>query len=132
MRRNREVEDGMGFKGHAPPRSRTPKKKVAKRPRKPKQSEKTLHYLCQQWIVKSGWWDKLLIFHVPNERRGGPGAGAHFKRMGVRPGVADYLLFGARRDAAVELKDEDGGESPDQLKFQTQWEAAGKLYFVVR
>ena len=87
--------------------------------------------LCQQWLVKSGWWGRLLIFHVPNERRGGFGAQVHFKRLGVRPGVADYLVFGAR-DAAIELKDEDGKQRPDQERFQRQWEAAGKLYTVIR
>lgn len=95
------------------------------------QSERCLHMHCQQWLVKSGWWDKLLIFHVPNERRGGIGTVLHFKRLGVRPGVADYLVFGCR-DAAIELKDYEGEQSEDQKKFQRRWEAAGKLYFVVR
>jgi hypothetical protein len=112
-------------------RAKAPKKKAAKRPHKPGQSEKTLHMLCQQWLVKSGWWGKLLIFHVPNERRGGIGAIMHFRRLGVRPGVADYLIFNSR-DAAIELKDKDGVQSEDQEKFQRQWESAGKLYFVVR
>jgi len=97
------------------------------------QSEKCLHYLCQQFLVESGVWNKLLIFHVPNERRGGVGTGVHFKRMGVRPGVADYLVFGdAINDVAIELKDEDGKQNEAQKEFQRQWEAAGKTYFVVR
>ena len=95
-------------------------------------SEKALHYNCQQWLVQSGYWDRLLIFHVPNERRGSIGAGIHFKRLGVRPGIADYLIFGAGRDAAIELKDEDGKQSIAQKKFQNQWEMTGKRYFIVR
>src|SRR5580765_4515422 len=70
-----------------------------------KTSEKELHLKAQQWLEKSGWWHKLLIFHVPNERRGDFGAMMHFKRLGVRPGVADYLVFGARQDTAIELKE---------------------------
>jgi len=97
-----------------------------------KQSERTLHMLCQQWLVKSGLWDKLLIFHVPNERRGDLGTGVYFKRLGVRPGVADYLLFGNSRDVAIELKDRDGKQSNAQKEFQRRWEAAEKLYFIVR
>jgi hypothetical protein len=97
-----------------------------------KQSEKCLQYLCQQFLVESGLWRRLLIFHVPNERRGGVGAGIHFKRMGVRPGVADYLVFGGMRDAAIELKDEDGKQNEAQKEFQRRWEATGKVYFVVR
>lgn len=105
---------------------------VKRAPKPAKQSERTLHMLAQQWLEKSGWWAKLLIFHVPNERRGGIGTVMHFKRLGVRPGVADYLLFGLGRDAAIELKDDDGELSTSQLVFQGRWEAAGKLYFVVR
>ena len=56
----------------------------------------------------------------------------HFKRMGVRPGVADYLMFGAGIAVAIELKDEDGTQDPAQIKFQRQWEAAGNQYHVVR
>lgn len=97
-----------------------------------KQSERALHMLCQQWLQKSGWWDDLLIFHVPNERRGGIGTVVHFKRLGVRPGVADYLLFGCGRDAAIELKDAGGVPSDNQVKFRVKWEQTGKLYFVVR
>jgi hypothetical protein len=93
--------------------------------------EKTLHYHCQQWLEKSGWWHKLLIFHVPNERRGDFGTMMHFKRLGVRPGVADYLVFGARQDTAIELKEGKGYQSDSQTKFQRQWEAQDKLYFVV-
>jgi hypothetical protein len=101
-----------------------------KQPRK--SAEKTLQYLCQQWLKKSGYWDRLLIFHVPNERRGGIGAGIHFKRMGVLPGVADYLVFGGTRDIAIEIKDEDGKQNENQKEFQRRWEATGKLYCIVR
>jgi hypothetical protein len=101
-------------------------------PKPTKQSERTLHFLCQQWVVKSGYWNKLLIFHVPNERRGSAGTGMHFKRMGVRPGVADYLVFNGVRDVAIELKDEDGKQSDTQKEFQRHWEKIGKTYFIVR
>lgn len=112
-------------------------RKPVKRTAEPtKQSERTLHMLAQQWLEKSSWWTKLLIFHVPNERRGGVGTVMHFKRLGVRPGVADYLVFGTKgrpfSDAAIELKDEDGEQSESQVAFQQWWESSGKLYFVVR
>lgn len=88
---------------------------------------------CQQWLEKSGIWNRLLIFHVANERKGAIGAIMHFKRMGVLPGVADYLAFppgGA--DTAIELKDENGEQEKSQEKFQRRWEATGKRYVVVR
>lgn len=109
-----------------------PKKSPKHAPKPAKQSETCFHMHCQQWLEKSGWWDKLLIFHVANERRGSIGAIMHFKRLGVRKGVADYLLFGLSRDAAIELKDNEGKQDKDQEKFERQWTACGKAYFVVR
>jgi hypothetical protein len=96
-----------------------------------KVSERELHFHCQQWLEKSGIWDRHLIFHVPNERRGGIGAIMHFKRMGVRPGVADYLVF-TRRPAAIEIKDDKSKQRKGQEEFQRYWECQGYLYFVVR
>lgn len=63
---------------------------------------------------------------------GNVGAAMHFKRMGVLPGVADYLAFPSGRSAAIELKDDEGKQSIDQIKFQKRWEDAGNLYFLVR
>jgi hypothetical protein len=96
-----------------------------------KVSEQELQFHCQQWLQKSGIWDRHLIFHVPNERRGGIGAIMHFKRMGVRPGVADWLMF-TNRNAAIEIKDDKGKQRKGQEKFQRDWESLGHLYFVVR
>lgn len=94
--------------------------------------EKELHMKAQLWLEKSGLWKKLLIFHVPNERLGGIGTVMHFKRLGVRPGVADYLAFATGRQIAIELKDEKGEQNEDQKTFQRQWEAAGNEYYLVR
>jgi hypothetical protein len=96
-----------------------------------KVSERETHFHCQQWLEKSGIWSRHLIFHVPNERRGDIGAIMHFKRMGVRPGVADYLMF-TNRNAAIEIKDDKGKQRKGQEKFQRDWESLGHLYFVVR
>lgn len=56
----------------------------------------------------------------------------HFKRMGVRKGVADWLLFLPGRSVAIELKDEDGDQDAEQIVFQRQWEACGNAYFLCR
>jgi hypothetical protein len=83
-------------------------------------------------LDKSGLWSRLLIFHVANERKGSIGAAMHFKRMGVRPGVADWLAFVPGRSIAIELKDDDGVQNNFQIRFQRQWEAAGNVYLIVR
>lgn len=56
----------------------------------------------------------------------------HFKRLGVRDGVADYLVILPRRNVAIELKDEDGEQSKGQEQFERQWKACGNVYVVVR
>lgn len=105
----------------------SPKKRA-----KPKSKEKGLQYLCQQWLQKSGILQRLLIFHVPNERIGSIGAIMHFKRMGVMAGVADYLAFPVGRSVAIELKDEGENPRATQQTFQQRWESAGNSYFVAR
>ena len=107
------------------------RKKTAVRPESV--SETCLHKHCQQWLEQSGIWNRLLIFHVPNERKGSIGAIMHFKRMGVRSGVADYLAFPTYgTKAAIELKDENGEQREDQEKFQAKWERTGGIYYTVR
>jgi hypothetical protein len=95
-------------------------------------SEREVHMKCRQWLDKSGLWSRLLIFHVANERKGGFGTQMHFKRMGVRPGVADWLVFIPGRAVAIELKDDEGEQDADQERFQRQWEAVGNTYLIVR
>lgn len=108
-------------------------KKPAKKVRKTVANDETcLQMHCKQWLDKSGLWRRLLIFHVANERKGSIGAVMHFKRMGVRPGVADWLAFVPGHAVAIELKDDKGELNADQERFQSQWEACGNLYFVVR
>ena len=93
-------------------------------------SEKCLHLLCWQWVSRAR--PDLLIFHVPNERKGGIGTALHFQRMGVLPGVADFLVFTAGRRVAIELKDEDGKQRQSQVLFQVRWEREGGTYLIVR
>lgn len=117
---------------------KSPAKKAPKRPAKPVQrvpgtlKETGLQMHCKQWLDKSGLWGRLLIFHVANERKGGFGVHMHFKRMGVRKGVADWLVFVPGRAAAIELKDADGDQDAEQEAFQRKWEACGNSYFICR
>lgn len=114
------------------PRPKKPAKAAAKK--KPRKNpERGLQYRCQQWLEQTGLLARLLIFHVPNERIGGVGAIVHFKRMGVMPGVADYLAFlNGGRAVAIELKHGDGDQRASQEKFQRMWERRGNTYFLCR
>ena len=109
------------------------RKKPVKRVRKTVENDETcLQKHQKQWLDKTGLWSRLLIFHVANERKGSIGAAMHFKRMGVRAGVADWLVFPPGRSIAIENKDDEGKQNADQERFQRQWEGAGNAYHVVR
>jgi hypothetical protein len=83
-----------------------------------------------QWLRKeiSG----LLIFHVPNGGHRHIAVAKKLQRMGVLPGVADFLCFTPSRKIAIELKDQDGDQSKDQEKFEKRWRSLGGEYHLCR
>jgi hypothetical protein len=85
--------------------------------------------LAWQWVQKT--YPDLLIFHVPNGGSRNLPEALKFKRMGVLPGVADFLMF-CKTDVAIEMKDKGGDQSPAQKKFQKKWEVLGKTYVIAR
>jgi len=107
-------------------------KKRAKKALKPKgPSENEIHMKCAKWVRDTH--PTLLIFHVANERKATVQYHLKLKRLGVLKGVADFLAFPIDgRKFAIELKDAEGTQDAEQVKFQRRWEATGGLYFVVR
>lgn len=86
---------------------------------------------CAKWVRDTH--PALLIFHVANERDAPVQVHVKLKRKGVLAGVADWLAFPTSgRKIAIELKDDEGEQSTDQIKFQKKWEATGGTYIVVR
>jgi len=86
---------------------------------------------CVQWVRKTH--PSLLIFHVANERKAPVQYHLKLKRLGVLKGVADFLVFPLDgRKIAIELKDNEGVQDAEQIKFQRRWESTGGLYFIVR
>ena len=93
-------------------------------------SEKEIHMKAWQW-VKAEYPD-LLIFHVPSGEPRDVVVAMKLKRMGVVPGVADFLMFVPGCAVAIELKDGGGRQSDPQRRFQSKWEACGNRYEVAR
>jgi hypothetical protein len=93
-------------------------------------SEKELHLHAWQWVSKA--CPDLLIFHVPSGETRDIATAMKLKRMGVIPGVADFLMFTYNATVAIELKDRGGYQSPAQKLFQRRWEACGHQYYIVR
>jgi hypothetical protein len=84
-----------------------------------------------QWVREA--YPHLLIFHVPSGEHRNVVTAVKLKRMGVVPGVADFLMFIPFRTAiAIEMKDHGGQQSEAQKKFQKQWETCGFEYELVR
>jgi hypothetical protein len=96
-------------------------------------------------------WPHLVskLIHIPNEGGLRSADGSHFgklakrRKMGVTPGVSDYLLRGSRdrRPLWLELKADGGTLKPDQLAFlrdvvadgdagMVAWTAIGAIWAV--
>ena len=116
----------MPSKRGSKPAKGKPLPKVSSRPT----SENEIHLLAWQWVKKT--YPDLLIFHVPNGGNRNMQEALKFKRMGVVPGVADFLMFVPGHAVAIELKDRGGKQSEAQREFQKQWEALGNEYWLVR
>ena len=121
-------------------RKKPPAKKAAKRPRKPRSErvpktatndETCLQMHCNAWRLREH--PTLLMFHVANERQAKVQYHVKLKRLGVLPGVADFLAFPDNgRKVAIEMKDDEGNQDEDQIRFQLRWERSGGLYFICR
>ena len=75
---------------------------------------------------------KTVWFAVPNGEKRDKVTAAKLKKMGVRPGVADFILLCRGLPIAIELKTTVGRQSENQKGFQAAWEAAGGVYVVAR
>jgi hypothetical protein len=110
--------------------SKPAKKKPSPKDFSRQSSEHEVHLLAWQWVQKTH--SDLLIFHVPNGGNRNLQEAIKFKRMGVLPGVADFLMFVRGSDVAIEMKDGNGKQSEAQVAFQKRWEALGKVYLIAR
>ena len=106
--------------------SKRAKPHVAKKVSTPsrKTEEQALHMNCVQWFRKT--YPDVLAFHVPNGEKRDRRTAEKLKRMGVLPGVYDWLVFPVlRNNAIVEFKRTDGVLSTDQERFSRMWQLTG-------
>jgi len=86
--------------------------------------EDNLQMVCMRYIGYR--YPKVLAIHVANERQTSPQRGAKLKKMGVRAGVPDILIFkkkGGLCGCAIELKIKPNKPTPKQLEFLNDLEA---------
>lgn len=80
---------------------------------------------------------KTIWFAVPNGEFRNIVTARKLRKMGVRPGVADYIMLhasgGYQIAYALELKREKGGRlSDDQKGFRDAWQAMGGHYEIAK
>ena len=76
---------------------------------------------------------KTVWFHVPNGEKRDKITAAKLKQMGVRPGVADFILLTSTgMPLAVEIKKLTGRQAENQKGFQAAWENCGGAYVIVK
>jgi len=72
----------------------------------------------------------MIWFHPCNEGKRSEAAGAHLKRMGMLPGVADLVIVLPGRTCFLELKARGEGQSPEQIAFEALCRDLGFAYAV--
>lgn len=92
--------------------------------------EDNLQMVCMRYLGYA--YPKILAIHVANERKTSLQHGAKLKKMGVRAGVPDILIFkkkGALCGCAIELKIKPNKPTPKQTEFLNDLEAE---YWITR
>lgn len=98
-------------------------------------AEELLQTMCVNWFKTNFPQFARVLIHVANERKCGIHRGALLRGMGVTAGVADLILFVARRGyhgLCIELKTPTGRQRDTQQDWQAAVEGQGYKYIIVR
>ena len=74
--------------------------------------------------------NRVLWFHVPNEGQRAPKTGAFLKRLGMLPGVSDFVIVIEGLAYFLEIKTTTGRRSSQQIVFAQSAREAGAGYAV--
>ena len=74
---------------------------------------------------------KCLIFSVPNEGKNAKEQ-MYKKMLGMKSGVSDLIVVMQGRVMFLEVKDDTGKQSENQIQFQNDVKALGFEYYLVR
>lgn len=94
-------------------------------------SEDKLQSTCFQWHWNTFPDQRGRLFHV-NQKARNAIEGNRMKAMGVVPGVSDFIYLQSPGPLFIEMKTEDGKQSPEQVKFQRLVESLGFQYIICR
>lgn len=96
-----------------------------------KKSELALQAECHQWHWNTFPGERGLL-HANNNNSENAIKGNLNKAIGVVKGVADLEYCKGGRTVFIEMKTEEGSQSPEQRRFQALVEAEGFRYEVIR
>ena len=90
-----------------------------------------MHAECVAWFRKT--FPATLGWHTPNGGKRGKAEAAKFRRLGVLPGVPDWIILQTNREPCfIEFKTSKGRVSPGQKDFAEEVEAMGLKFLIVR
>jgi len=92
-------------------------------------SEDQLQSTCFQWHWNNYPAERGMLFHV-NQKARNSIEGNRMKAMGVVPGVSDMIYL--KGPVFIEMKTEDGKQSPDQRRFEDLVTTLGYKYVICR
>ena len=92
--------------------------------------EEDLQIACVRWFNFAH--PKIWIYHSPNGGFRNKFEAARFKKMGVRPGVADLCLLYDGTAHFFELKSKDGRLTAEQKAFGEYCLANGFSWVIIR
>ena len=82
-------------------------------------SEEQIHCAVADCLRRTN--TSAVWFHPANGGKRNIIEAKKFKRMGVLPGVSDFILFKEGIGFALELKSEKGRPTPEQKDFLDRW-----------
>lgn len=96
-----------------------------------KQSEAAIQQSCVIWFWNNFPKLRGLLFMVNNNSHS-KYEGALMKALGLIPGVSDLLFIYKGTVYCIEMKTPAGYQSEDQIKWQSNVNAQGINYYIVR
>ena len=89
-------------------------------------------HLAVVHLLRSSARHNIVWFHVANGEARDAITGAKLKRMGVIPGVPDFILIVDGKTYGLEIKSNKGSLSAPQKVFREAMENAGGFYRVAK
>jgi hypothetical protein len=80
------------------------------------------------YASRLAWKSDFLLIHIANERKCTPKQGAFLKAMGVKSGVADYMVLSEGFTGFIEFKKPKGRQTQTQKEFQQSVESFNMSY----